>query len=156
MAYNTDIKEQPTMTTQTAIAAYLNIATDLITEIQEWATVLWVRVKGIGCRFVSKKIVVKKMVGSEKQVTWAKEVQAKLLKTVAEYRQELFEDSESENNLKALCLLMCEQANEIITTQSDAKWFINHSHLASSDIYELGYELCPGLFAQIDALAQEV
>lgn len=40
----------------TAIAQHLNIATEAIVKIEEWATVLWVRFKG-GCRFVSKKIM---------------------------------------------------------------------------------------------------
>ena len=41
----------------TAIAQHLNVLESAITEVQEWARVLWVRVKGIGCRFVSKKVV---------------------------------------------------------------------------------------------------
>jgi len=42
----------------TAIANHLNVATSAIVEVQEWARVLWVRIKGIGARFVSKKVVV--------------------------------------------------------------------------------------------------
>ena len=41
------------------IAQHLNIAESAILEIQEWARVLWVRVRGIGARFVSKKVVKK-------------------------------------------------------------------------------------------------
>ena len=45
------------MTTATAaIAKHLNIAEALIAEVQEWAHVLWVRVKGVGARFVSKRV----------------------------------------------------------------------------------------------------
>jgi len=40
----------------TAIAQHLNIASQAIIEIQEWATVLWVRFVG-GCKFVSKKVI---------------------------------------------------------------------------------------------------
>jgi hypothetical protein len=40
----------------TAIAQHLNVAAEAIVEIQEWARVLWVRVKGLGARFVSKKV----------------------------------------------------------------------------------------------------
>jgi hypothetical protein len=40
----------------TAIANHLNVATAAILEVQEWARVLWVRVRGLGCRFVSKKV----------------------------------------------------------------------------------------------------
>lgn len=45
----------------TAIATHLNVAEAAIVEIQEWASVLWVRVKGLGARFVSKKVVKVKM-----------------------------------------------------------------------------------------------
>jgi hypothetical protein len=40
-----------------AIANHLNVAEAAIAEIQEWARVLWVRVRGMGARFVSKKVV---------------------------------------------------------------------------------------------------
>jgi len=39
-----------------AIAQHLNVAESAILEVQEWARVLWVRVRGIGARFVSKKV----------------------------------------------------------------------------------------------------
>lgn len=39
-----------------AIAQHLQVATAAILEIREWARVLWVRVQGLGCRFVSKKV----------------------------------------------------------------------------------------------------
>jgi hypothetical protein len=41
----------------TAIAQHLNVPVASILEVQEWARVLWVRVKGLGARFVSKKVV---------------------------------------------------------------------------------------------------
>lgn len=41
----------------TAIANHLNVAASAIVEVQEWARVLWVRVRGLGARFVSKKVV---------------------------------------------------------------------------------------------------
>jgi len=40
----------------TAIAQHLNVAESAILEVQEWAHVLWVRVRGVGARFVSKKL----------------------------------------------------------------------------------------------------
>lgn len=40
----------------TAIAQHLNVTESAILEVQEWARVLWVRVKGLGARFVSKKV----------------------------------------------------------------------------------------------------
>lgn len=39
----------------TAIAQHLNILDSAIIEVQEWASVIWVKFVG-GCRFVSKKI----------------------------------------------------------------------------------------------------
>lgn len=41
------------------IASYLNIAEAAIARVEEWAHVLFVVAKGIGARFVSKKIVKK-------------------------------------------------------------------------------------------------
>jgi hypothetical protein len=35
----------------------LNLAKELITEVQEWAKVFWVRIKGMRPKFVSKKVV---------------------------------------------------------------------------------------------------
>lgn len=40
-----------------AIAGHLNVIETAILEVREWAYVLWVRVAGIGCRFVSKKVI---------------------------------------------------------------------------------------------------
>ena len=44
------------MNTQ-AIAQHLNLAEELILEVQEWKRVLWVRIKGVRPKFVSKKVV---------------------------------------------------------------------------------------------------
>jgi hypothetical protein len=40
-----------------AIAKHLNVAESAIVRVEEWATVLFAVVKGIGARFVSKKVV---------------------------------------------------------------------------------------------------
>lgn len=45
------------MNATTAIANHLNIAESMISEIQEWAKVLWVRFVSGRPRFVSKKVV---------------------------------------------------------------------------------------------------
>lgn len=45
------------MNATAAIAQKLNVVEAAILEIQEWASVLWVRVAGLGARFVSKKVV---------------------------------------------------------------------------------------------------
>lgn len=56
------------MNTQ-AIAQHLNLAEELILEVQEWAKVLWVRIKGMRPRFVSKKVG-QKMTESEYEAMW--------------------------------------------------------------------------------------
>jgi hypothetical protein len=56
------------MTTAAAIANHLQIAADLITEIQEWASVLWVRIMGRRPRFVSKKVTEEKMTTIEESL----------------------------------------------------------------------------------------
>lgn len=43
------------MNTQAAVAQHLNLAEELILEVQEWVYVLWVRVKGARPRFVGKE-----------------------------------------------------------------------------------------------------
>lgn len=74
-----------------AIAQHLSIAEKAIIEIQEWASVLWVRVKGIGARFVSKKVVntmsetLPALKGSEKQVAWAENIRQQLVETHSAY-----------------------------------------------------------------------
>lgn len=55
------------MNTQ-AIAQHLDLAKELIVEVQEWARVLWVRIKGMRPKFVSKKVV-KQMLTLEKAAT---------------------------------------------------------------------------------------
>ena len=50
---------------KTAIATKLNILESAIVRIEEWAHVLFVVIKGIGARFVSKKVVEEKMKKSE-------------------------------------------------------------------------------------------
>ena len=44
-------------TTTTAIATKLNVLESAIVRIEEWASVMFVVVKGLGARFVSKKAV---------------------------------------------------------------------------------------------------
>lgn len=53
-----------------AIAQHLNLAEELIIEVQEWARVLWVRIKGMRPKFVSKKVVAKKMTDAEYEAMW--------------------------------------------------------------------------------------
>lgn len=64
---------------QSAIAQHLNVTESAILEVQEWARVLWVRVRGIGARFVSKKVVktMSSLINrsaSEKQANYAQSI----------------------------------------------------------------------------------
>jgi hypothetical protein len=57
MLFNSKCREQRNKAMNvTAIANHLNVAESAIIEVQEWARVLWVRIKGLGARFVSKKV----------------------------------------------------------------------------------------------------
>ena len=98
-----------------AIASHLNVAQELILEVCEWATVLWVRVKGIGCRFVSKKVVVKKMVGSEKQIKWAEDIKANTIAAITSK----FPDKKGTAEAKVAIQTACDAV-------SDAKWWIDN------------------------------
>ena len=50
-----------TTAAQKPVSEFLKVAQELVTEVREWANVLWVRVQGLRPRFVSKKVVAKKM-----------------------------------------------------------------------------------------------
>jgi hypothetical protein len=124
----------------TAIAQHLNVAAEAIVEIQEWARVLWVRVKGLGARFVSKKVL-KAMNGSEKQVAWAEQIKADALVKVALSVKQGFH---SQQQYEAL----------VATAESkvDAQWWINrradfrNSACAAGTLAEVtnGYHKVPG------------
>lgn len=60
-----------------AIAQHLNILESAIVRVEEWSKVLFVVAKGIGARFVSKKVKQVELKGSEKQVKWATDIIAK-------------------------------------------------------------------------------
>jgi hypothetical protein len=49
------------MTNTAAIATKLNVLESAIVRVEEWANVMFVVVKGLGARFVSKKVVENKM-----------------------------------------------------------------------------------------------
>ena len=53
--------KQPSNIMNSAIATKLNVLESAIVRIEEWAHVLFVVVKGLGARFVSKKVVEEKM-----------------------------------------------------------------------------------------------
>jgi hypothetical protein len=46
-----------TTAAQRPVSEFLNVAQELVTEVREWASVLWVRVTGFRPRFVSKKVI---------------------------------------------------------------------------------------------------
>lgn len=85
------------MTTATAIANHLNIVESAIAQVEEWASVLFVRfVKG-SPRFVSKKVKEQEMKlpelkGSEKQVKWATDLRNEFI----ELSQQLKNEAEKE------------------------------------------------------------
>jgi hypothetical protein len=123
-----------------AIANHLSVAASAIVEVQEWARVLWVRVRGLGARFVSKKVL-KTMNGSEKQVAWAEQIKADALAKVALSVKQGFH---SQQQYEAL----------VATAESkiDAQWWINrradfrNSACAAGTLAEVakGYHKIPG------------
>ena len=80
----------------TAIAQHLNVADEAIVEIQEWAKVLWVRVKGLGARFVSKKV------GAVKE---QKQLPESVVRRVAEAEKNRGNESRFKSCLKGLARL---------------------------------------------------
>jgi hypothetical protein len=46
-----------TAAAQKPVSEFLKVSQELITEVREWANVLWVRVQGLRPRFVSKKVI---------------------------------------------------------------------------------------------------
>jgi hypothetical protein len=50
-----------TITAQKPVSEFLKVAQELVTEVQEWAKVLWVRVLGCRPQFVSKKVIKNQM-----------------------------------------------------------------------------------------------
>jgi len=62
--------------TSLIIARLFGVHPELVTEIQEWQFVFWVKIQGVGCRFVSKKAVKLsfRLFGSRKKAPWAAKV----------------------------------------------------------------------------------
>ena len=97
-----------------AIAQHLNVTESAIIEVQEWARVLWVRVKGLGARFVSKKVA--KMEGTEKQIKWAESIKADFLRKLKNGQRGPLALSESDYNA------VVEAANN---RRTSAAWWID-------------------------------
>lgn len=132
----------------TAIAQHLNVATEAIIEVQEWARVLWVRVKGLGARFVSKKVTemvetqLPELQGSEKQVQWANDIRQDLIKTHQEWlsvQQSKLAKIAARGRSTEEKLHAIEQANTkmntILTSCESASWWIhNRRHTVTDNI----------------------
>lgn len=98
-----------TTTAQGQVAEFLNVAKELVLEVREWASVLWVKIQGMRPRFVSKKVVKAGVImdedfyynqaqsvaeklkdanhisltGSDKQIAWAEIIRAKAIDSLA-------------------------------------------------------------------------
>ena len=68
------------MNATAAVAKHFNVTESAVVRCEEWAHVLFCVVRGIGARFVSKKVVGKmefsQLQGSEKQIAWAEKIRA--------------------------------------------------------------------------------
>lgn len=139
------------MTITAAIATKLNVLESAIVKVEEWAHVMFVVVKGLGARFVSKKVTENKKMelaaleGSDKQVEWAEQIRASLLleiKQLLVLKQEDLQDYiEDKNNKKIdLCNLKIDKlkrAAEFLYSCKSARFIIdcrNHDGMSLADV----------------------
>ena len=105
----------------TAIASHLNVVESAITRCEEWARVLFVVVKGLGARFVSKKVMAEnlaKLEGSERQIIWAESLRQGVLSDI----QRFIDRNESKNRLPARVKILKERLSILQAVESSKFW----------------------------------
>lgn len=122
-----------------AIAQHLNIAESLIAEIQEWASVLWVRFVSGRPRFVSKKVVAKMempvLTGTEKQVAWAADIRADFAKQVGEWIERCLPGQE-QGSSGLYEMLFAKLVYGWVLEESEAKFFIDNRAQLDADRFK--------------------
>lgn len=112
-----------------AIARHLNIVESAITRCEEWASVLFVVIKGLGARFVSKKIMTE-WTGTKKQIAWAKDIKANTLSRLSDIVWSEIESSVSWMDEIVIHQVSRDEILEAYTQAlepiCDAKWWIEH------------------------------
>jgi hypothetical protein len=130
------------MTTTTAVANKLNVIESAITRVEEWAHVLFVVVKGLGARFVSKRVIRKmeleKLDGSDKQIAWAEDLRSQFIKQIDGLRSEvsahLAKDlSDRDRELCQINMAVLGETIGHLATQTSAKWFIDRRNMPTTD-----------------------
>ena len=98
-----------------AIARHLNVVESAITRCEEWAKVLFVVVKGLGARFVSKKVVNELTELQGSQVEWAASIRSNVVKAIkAQAKKELISPEQKE----ALMVT--------VNSKTDSSWWIDN------------------------------
>jgi hypothetical protein len=124
------------MTTTAAIATKLNVLESAIVRIEEWAHVMFVVVKGLGARFVSKKYNVEKMEllqleGSAKQVAWAEDIRSKSLQLIEEIIESLQSGQKWGGYINPKAMPLVLELKELLILTTSAKWFIDRKQIAT-------------------------
>lgn len=113
-----------------AIAQHLNVAEAAIVRVEEWATVVFAVVRGLGARFISKKVVKMEAVqlkGSEKQVAWATDIISEFNAGLAahnEYMNGKIEKLEGKGKIDAAN----ERRNELVRVNREASRLAQNQH----------------------------
>lgn len=112
------------------IAKHLNVSHWQVVRTEEWARVWFTVIKGIGARFVSKKVVkmtAAELNGSTKQVAWAEKIRNGIIEvfpTMFEHNPELTSINE--------CM-------EFLSSINSAKWWIEHRDIPASVFLAYAY-----------------
>lgn len=110
-----------------AIATHLNVSPNQVKRAEEWVSVLFVVVNGLGARFVSKKVIKMEcptLEGSEKQVAWAEDIRAGFQECVDWIeRCKTYGEIGSRDYFESVAVRMLAAH---ILRQASAKWWIDN------------------------------
>lgn len=127
----------------TAIAQHLNVTESAIIRVEEWANVIFAVVRGLGARFVSKKVVKMEkqnwikttkslpvLSGSEKQVKWADAIRLETLYVIQnQFKNKLVDFYGISEDIASA---ITEEIASFTKTVNDSKFFINNrTHILS-------------------------
>ena len=128
----------------TAIAHHLNVTESAIIRVEEWANVIFTVVRGIGARFVSKKVVKMEtrqnwidtvkalpvLTGSEKQIKWAEAIRLETLYVIQnQFKTKLIDFYGITDDIASV---LTEEIATFTKTVNDSRFFIdNRTHILS-------------------------
>lgn len=116
-----------------AIAKHLNIVQSEVLRIEEWANCLFVVVKGLGARFVSKKVMeeikLPNLKGTEKQVKWASDIRIQTVRRL-DIMVDHFSTRYAKKDREAVAEEVRKYFIDLIESSDQAAWWIeNNSHI---------------------------